>query len=156
MKRRKHLEDDKNLAETSTNTDKTEKVSSEKKKFFKQLTLVVGFVFVLVGAGLYVKGFFNNETANKYYVGSEIIDLYEKYDRNKDGFLDLNEFEPLGHKILSFKQKLVVQNLPAKNEEEIITLNAFFTPLVSANILNSSYVPVSLKTNQNWDNYLNF
>jgi hypothetical protein len=33
----------------------------------------------------------------------DILLLYEKYDRNGDNMIDLNEFEPLAHKILSMK-----------------------------------------------------
>ena len=48
-------------------------------------------------SNLYVESDFLEENI----IRSEIKALYQKHDRNDDGFLDIYEFEPLGHRLLA-------------------------------------------------------
>ena len=54
--------------------------------------------------------------------------MYEKYDLNSDGILDINEFEPLAHKVMDIKSEHDYDE-PISDDDEFITLNAFYEPL---------------------------
>ena len=122
----------------------------KKRSLIKQLSLLfflagILLALFLIGAKVYNRIYYENPI--HYYFSSDIIKLYEKYDRNSDGSIDLNEFEPIGHQILSNKKRLIVQNQAAIDDEEFITLNAFYEPVVSDALSNKSYFPVKLLYN---------
>lgn len=104
------------------------------------ITTVALFLLFSLGIRVYNKTYFESINERDYF-SSEIVQLYEKYDRNSDGILDLNEFEPLGHRILSIKQTQIEKNEPAAGDEEFITLNSFYEPITSDLINNKTYSP---------------
>jgi hypothetical protein len=76
------------------------------RKFFANYCLLTIFlvsivlIVIRIGFGLI---HYETEFNQVGVIAPDIILLYEKYDRNGDNIIDLNEFEPLAHKILSMK-----------------------------------------------------
>ncbi len=146
MKRRKSEQNETSPTQSVEITDEKKK---EKKFNFNlkktalkaAITTVALFLLFSLGIRVYNKTYFENINERDYF-SSEIVQLYEKYDRNSDGILDLNEFEPLGHRILSIKQTQIEKNEPAAGDEEFITLNSFYEPITSDLINNKTYSPV--------------
>mgnify|MGYP001811060498 CR=1 FL=1 len=67
----------------------------------------------------------------------DISVLFQTYDRNGNGVLELEEFEPLGHKVLSIKVDYDFNNVEIEDDDEVITLNAQFTPIDPASMTNN-------------------
>jgi hypothetical protein len=101
MKRRKSY--------SSTQNESTPKLNQEPTNFklasyLKQiLTVLIQFSLIMI-----CLIYFHNKINTQYEsniinedLSPEIQILYQKYDRNDDGFLDIREFEPLAHKILA-------------------------------------------------------
>jgi hypothetical protein len=64
--------------------------------FLIKLLLLLGYLAYLSTNIDYDLAFFDGGNAR-----AEIQVLFEKYDRNDDKILDINEFEPLAHKLLT-------------------------------------------------------
>ena len=146
MKRRKLESNEPSTAqhvETTTEEPKLKvKNFSFKKLFLKASTTTILLILLfLIGIRVYNWIYFENINEHNYF-SSDIIQLYKKYDRNSDGLLDLNEFEPLGHRILSIRHEHIEKNQPAAGKEEFITLNSFYEPIISDLISNKTYSPV--------------
>jgi hypothetical protein len=146
MKRRKLESNEPSTTQSVETTIEEPKLKAKNfsfKKFFLivSVTTILLFSLFLIGIRVYNKIYFENINERNYF-SSDIIQLYEKYDRNSDGILDLNEFEPLGHRILSIRHKHIEKNQPAAGEEEFITLNSFYEPIISDLISNKTYLPV--------------
>ena len=92
---------------------------------------------------------------------AEIAYLYQTYDLDENGFLDITEFEPIAHKLLSvpvsltfymnhhiylaassqsyepyFKVREEVQP-DIDNDDEVLTLNAHFEPIIPDSMSNN-------------------
>ena len=117
------------------------------KKLLLKVTVSACGLFALFMFGIYAYNqiYFENKSDHDFF-SAEIIQLHEKYDKNNDGLLDLDEFEPLGHRILSIRQKHIENNEPADGDEEFVTLNSFYEPVVSDLINNKTYAPVTTRS----------
>ncbi len=102
MKRRRKSESETNdqigheVNEPKLSNAKNSKCRTFLAAFF--ISILLGILLLILSANSFFK--FDIELNN---IKSDILFLYEKYDRNGDGLLDLGEFEPIGHKLLSVK-----------------------------------------------------
>jgi hypothetical protein len=120
MKRHKNnseLNSEENNLNSNDDYEKTDKpqkngqISLLKSIFINLLKLVFGalvvtsIVFYSLNSGLVYYDFGFLDTG---LLTPDIVLLYEKYDTNADGKLDIFEFEPLAHRILSTKVRFLV------------------------------------------------
>ncbi|RNA10479.1 seleno N-like, partial [Brachionus plicatilis] len=71
-------------------------------------------------------------------ISADVLILYQKYDLNSDGSIDINEFEPLALKFLEIKLDHDY-DVAISDDDEFITLNAFFEPMDTTKLSLNKY-----------------
>ena len=113
MKRRK-TEPGASEAELSDEQTKQNEVSSKNKPMLTIVALICLMVSAFVAHSLYTGSAikYKIEYNQEYYdLTPDMILLYEKYDRNGNGKIDLNEFEPLAHRLLNYKVRSIFSSI---------------------------------------------
>ncbi|KAK3598667.1 hypothetical protein CHS0354_020428 [Potamilus streckersoni] len=114
--------------------DTRKKGSCCRRCIFWTVSIIVGLI--AVGAG-----FFYYHLRNPFYVSDEIyesigqngVQLFFQHDRNKDGYLSIDEFESVIHRFISSGGNITVDSfnyeLPIDVEDSIVTVKSYFSPL---------------------------
>lgn len=91
------------------------------------------FMFMLISIliAICLNKYMEKEDLIDYYDESniEILKHYSNYDRNSDGQIDINEFEPIWYRIRNSQLNQDYYELPIEVGNEYVTLNALFIPI---------------------------
>lgn len=91
------------------------------------LTLIISFGSVHFFR--YVKSsLFEFDFSDEKFYPTEILHLFQSYDRDENHFLSLDEFEPFAAQFLQKRFPIDYQQ-PILNSDQLVTINAFFQPL---------------------------
>ncbi|CAF1003983.1 unnamed protein product [Brachionus calyciflorus] len=144
-------EDTKSLMPQDERNKKSLKIECHKLSCF-MLTLTIVVSLVLGNLFLIYKDDLSS-FKSEGLISGEVRLLYEKYDLNSDGIIDLNEFEPLAHKFLEAKTEHNYDE-EISDDDEFLTLNAYFEPLDVTKLNINKYEFLtnsdSLKSLKNW------
>ena len=88
-------------------TKKPVKCSSFTRRFCIGISLILIFGIFIV---LSINSSLTTDIIKYHNIDSEILVLLKQYDRNDDGMLDVEEFEPIAIKLLNFNVSFSKQN----------------------------------------------
>ncbi|ESO93527.1 hypothetical protein LOTGIDRAFT_119019 [Lottia gigantea] len=63
-------------------------------------------------------------------IGDDGVLLFQQHDRDNDGYLSIQEFEPLVYRLLEINVSGPVYDVPISTDDEMITLKSYFIPIV--------------------------
>lgn len=130
LRQRKRQEDHSSVASASIE-GRTPKVVRYKTigQWLLFLALALILTVGLINAFHYFKSaLFDPDISDEQFYSSEILHLFQKYDRDENHYLSLDEFEPLAAQFIQ-KHLPTDYQQPILKTDQLVTIDAYFEPL---------------------------